>query len=120
MKTCDIVKENIKTFADFKPLNEAELRATEKARAIIREVRQIPCTACSYCTEVCPKHIPVPELFKTYNKLLGAKISRAEAKDSFPKDKPAAAECIKCGKCEGVCPQGIEIRKQLEKIAKIG
>lgn len=31
----------------------------------------------------------------------------------------SAAECIKCGKCESVCPQHIKIRENLEKIAKI-
>ena len=29
---------------------------------------------------------------------------------------PASA-CLKCGKCEKVCPQHLEIRKLLEKVA---
>ena len=29
-----------------------------------------------------------------------------------------AAECIKCGKCEEVCPQHIHIREELERVAK--
>ena len=119
MGNTDMVKENVNTFLNFTPLNADEIRATDKARAIIREVRQIPCTACGYCTEVCPKKIPIPELFRSYNKVLAAKITRQEAKESFPKDKPSASECISCGKCESVCPQGIDIRKKLEKIAKI-
>ena len=28
-----------------------------------------------------------------------------------------AVECIKCGKCEEVCPQHISIREELEKVA---
>ena len=31
--------------------------------------------------------------------------------------KPAA-ECIKCGKCEQVCPQHISMRSELEKVAE--
>ena len=31
--------------------------------------------------------------------------------------KRSAAECIKCGKCESVCPQHIQIRDELVKVA---
>jgi hypothetical protein len=32
--------------------------------------------------------------------------------------KKKAAECVKCGACEKVCPQHIKIREELEKVAK--
>ena len=32
--------------------------------------------------------------------------------------KARATECIKCGACEGVCPQHIKIREELEKVAE--
>ncbi|MBD9164790.1 4Fe-4S dicluster domain-containing protein [Blautia sp.] len=32
-------------------------------------------------------------------------------------DKKSANECVKCGKCEEVCPQYIKIRDELEKVA---
>lgn len=119
MGSTDMMQDNINTFSAFVPLNEDEFHAVERARAIIREVRQIPCTGCGYCTEVCPQNIPIPQLFSVYNQVLAAKITRGEAKDRFPKDAGFASDCVKCGACEKVCPQNIEIRKQLETIAKI-
>ena len=31
--------------------------------------------------------------------------------------RKSATECVKCGKCEEVCPQHIKIRDELEKVA---
>ena len=117
MGSMDMMNDNISTFSPFVPLSEAELRATDKAREIIRKVRQIPCTGCRYCTEVCPKSIPIPEIFAGYNKYLAAKITKKDAKASFPAEHPAT-DCIKCGKCEKICPQNIGIRDMLEEISK--
>ena len=119
MGNTDMMQDNIHTFSNFVPLNGQELAATDRAREIIREVRQIPCTGCSYCTEVCPQRIPIPDLFAVYNKVLAAKITRGEAKEQFPTEGGLAGDCVKCGACENVCPQNIEIKAILEKISKI-
>ena len=97
--------------------SEEEFKMLSKAREIIREARQIPCTACRYCTEGCPKSIPIPEAFAAYNKYLAAKITRRDAKALIP-TTPPLSDCIKCGRCEELCPQGIEIRARLEEILK--
>lgn len=119
MGSMDMMTDNLNTFSPFVPFSDEEFEATDRVREIVREVSQIPCTACAYCTEVCPKNIPIPTLFATYNKVLSAKITGGEAKESFPKDKGQASDCIKCGKCEKICPQNINIKEQLEKIAKL-
>ena len=118
MGSMEMMTDNIKTFTNFVPLNEREMEATAKAREIIRQVRQIPCTNCRYCTEVCPKEIPIPEIFTQYNSFLAAKTSKNEAKSNLPTDKPQAGDCIVCGACEKICPQMIHIRKHLETISK--
>ena len=114
-----MMQDNIATFRDPLPLGEEERAALVRVREIIREARQIPCTACNYCADVCPKNIPISALFSVYNRLNGAKISRGEAKRSFPKDGATAGDCIGCGACEQICPQSIAIREHLAKIAKL-
>ena len=113
MGNMDMMRDNIGTMSDFVPLNNKELKACDSVREIIRELKRIPCTKCNYCADVCPKNIPISDIFAVYNQYLSAEISRDTAKDSLP-DGVGAADCIKCGKCEGVCPQNIKIREQLE------
>lgn len=119
MGNMDMIQDNINSFADFVPFSEEEFKAIDRVREIIRQVRQIPCTRCNYCTEVCPKNIPIPENFSVYNKFLSAKITKGEAKNSLPRDGAVAADCIKCGKCEKICPQNISIKQHLENISKM-
>ncbi len=118
MGNMDMMTDNLKTFSDFVPLNDKELEATDRVRQIIRASRQIPCTKCNYCAEVCPQNVPISELFAVYNAFLTAKITAEQAKETFPKDV-CAGDCIRCGKCEEICPQNIGIRGHLEDISKL-
>ncbi|MBM6838768.1 4Fe-4S dicluster domain-containing protein, partial [Clostridium saudiense] len=34
-------------------------------------------------------------------------------------EKSKATSCIKCGKCEKLCPQNIKIREKLEEVADV-
>lgn len=119
MGDMQMMQDNIHTFSPFVPLSEEELAVTDRAREWIRQARQIPCTKCNYCAEVCPANIPISELFSVYNRFLAAKITKDEAKEMFPKDTALASDCLQCGKCENICPQNIGIREQLERIAKM-
>ena len=38
--------------------------------------------------------------------------------DIHTKENNKASNCIKCGQCEGVCPQHLPIRDYLEEVAK--
>lgn len=119
MGDMQMMQDNIHTFSPFIPLNEEELTVTDRAREWIRQARQIPCTKCNYCAEVCPANIPISKLFAVYNRFLTAQITKDEAKALFPQDAALASACLKCGKCESICPQNIAIRQQLEKIAEM-
>lgn len=118
MGNMDMVESNIRIMHPFVPLTERELEATDNVREIIRQYNQIPCTKCNYCAEVCPKHIPISDLFAVYNEYALAKMTRGEMKQQLLSFENQAGDCIACGKCEKICPQNIEIRQRLQQLAK--
>ena len=119
MSTPEQVQDNISFMKDFKPLGETELAAIAKVQEIFRSKNLIPCTGCRYCTDGCPKQIAIPELFATMN---AKQIHHDWHTDYYynavyalPGHK--ASDCVKCGKCESVCPQHLPIRQLLETVA---
>ncbi len=75
------------------------------------------CTGCGYCRQ-CPKGIEIPKYMDAYNmKILGRSLwPRLE--DYWCISVTKATECIKCGKCEGLCTQHLPIMKRLAEIRK--
>ena len=117
MGNMDMMRDNIASMKNFVPLDAAELRATDRVRELIREYKRIPCTGCDYCAGQCPKQIPISKIFAEYNKYLSANCSRESAKTALHGIIESAEECIGCGGCERICPQGIKIREQLKRIS---
>lgn len=118
MGNMDMMNDNIDTMSDFIPFSDKEFEIADNIKKIILEVRQIQCTKCNYCSDVCPNNISVSEIFAVYNDYLGDRLSREEAKKSLPYDITQPLNCIKCGECEKVCPQNISIRNNFEKMKK--
>ncbi len=119
MGNMDMINDNIKTMKNLVPLGDEELEIFDRVREIIREVKQLPCTKCNYCAEVCPSNIPISQIFSVYNSFLAAKISREETRKKLMSHRDNIANCVKCGKCESNCPQSIKIREELEKIGRL-
>ncbi|MBE5830131.1 MAG: Fe-S oxidoreductase [Butyrivibrio sp.] len=115
------MKDNVSFMKDFKPLDEAEMGAVAKVTGIYKGLDVIPCTACHYCVEEnhCPMSIKIPELFaclntkKIFNDWNQNMYYNALTTDGAGK----ASDCIGCGGCESVCPQHLEIRDLLTKVA---
>lgn len=120
MSSLEQVRDNISFMADFKPLNETELAAVRKVQEIFHSKHLIPCTACRYCTDGCPQHISIPDLFAIMNtkQLYHDWNADYYYEDVHTGPGRKASDCLKCGKCEKVCPQHLPIRKLLEDVAK--
>lgn len=119
MSTLGQMKENVSFMKDFEPLTEREREATEKVAAIIKSKNLIPCTACRYCVEGCPKNISIPDLFSLLNSKRHFNNWNADFyyNTVHTLNKGKASDCIKCGKCENICPQGLKIRELLVEVA---
>ena len=120
MSNMEQMKDNLSYMHDFKPLNETELAAVNKVQEIFHKMNMIPCTACRYCVEGCPKQISIPDLFAIMNIKQLHHDWNADYYYEEVHTAPGrrASDCLKCGKCEKICPQHLPIRKLLEEVAK--
>lgn len=121
MSNMEQMQDNLSYMKDFQPLDDQEHAALRKVVDVFHETEMIPCTACHYCIEEnhCPRNIRIPDMFALMNSktvfhdwnadfYYGVQTSDGHGK---------ASDCIKCGRCEKVCPQHLEIRDLLTKVA---
>ena len=115
MSTYEQVVDNINSFNNFKVLSEEEKQVVNKARDLIKSKVKIGCTACNYCMP-CPRGVKIPSNFRLWNTFGMYKNSSARWEYNNMKGEEKASNCIKCGACEKLCPQHLEIRKNLSML----
>ncbi len=115
------MNDNISYMRDFVPLSPDEESVIERAAKIIKSSIAIPCTACRYCVEDCPKKIAIPDYFAIYNNLKRFGESQGMVARTYygnlTEEHGKASDCVKCGRCEKRCPQKLPIRTLLESIS---
>ena len=119
MSTYEQVEDNLNTFNNLEDLTKQELDTIEQVAKNIKERTKNGCTACRYCMP-CPVGVDIPGNFSVWNtyykyqtqQSVGWTIRQIKANNGL------ATKCVECGKCESVCPQHIEIRKDLKTLSE--
>lgn len=123
MNDAEQIKENCRVASESLP---DSLTAEEKAlygrvlKAINKKIR-IGCTGCGYC-QPCPHGVDIPTCFASYNMSYTDSYINALREyfmcTALRNARSGAGSCTRCGKCEQICPQHIEIRKELQRVKK--
>lgn len=116
------MQDNLRCMKDFAGLSAEQKKTIAQAQKALAEIPLIPCTTCNYCAKVCPNEIGISGSFTAKNiYTLFGNLDAAKHQEGWlvgGHGRRQAVECVKCGKCEEVCPQHIHIREELEKVAE--
>jgi predicted aldo/keto reductase-like oxidoreductase len=90
-------------------------------KSIFAESFKVKCTGCNYCLP-CPVEIDIPTRLAAYNTsyaqgYFAGLTMYVTAMGVMSRNPVSVHLCNGCGKCEKNCPQNIEIRKELKKVA---
>ena len=121
MSTLEQVQDNCRAFRDFKPLDDGELAAIDRARAALKEGGAVQCTSCDYCAKVCPLNIGISQSLAVLNHYINYGDAASAGYQMgfvvrFNAGKNMITECIRCGACEDACPQNLPILEYFDRI----
>lgn len=123
MNSMEMLKENIRIANSVRAgeLTKKDAVFYHNMRRAINERMKVPCTGCGYC-QPCPVGVDIPGAFRCYNVCYTDNYFTGLREyvmcTTLRAKRTNASLCIKCGKCEKHCPQGIAIRKELREVVK--
>ena len=112
------LEENVRIFSERKVLPPDQFKAVIAVGDRIVNTIGVPCTACCYCMDKCPRNLSIPSLLARYNEYIVSKDGGIVPgkMNSLPEEKRPGA-CIGCRNCEKLCPQQIKISEILKDFA---
>lgn len=118
MSTFEQVRENVES-ADRSGINmltDQELRLIKEVTRKYKKLGSVACTGCRYC-QPCPEGVNIPEIFALYNQFYIEDRNEEVKKKYWEHITPEsqAKRCARCGKCEELCPQHLQIRDILSR-----
>ena len=120
MNSTEMVKENLRIAdeACVGALSPDQTALIECVKKEIAKSMKVGCTGCGYCMP-CPNKVDIPMAFHAYNAKYteGKRSGMKEYLQSTAMrgETTSASQCIGCGRCEKLCPQGIPIREMLRE-----
>ena len=114
--TIEQMRQNAAAFKANRPFSDAERAALDEALDALRAVPTIPCTNCGYCLKGCPQQVAIPIIMMLLNlETMTGNNAFSKHNYSWQAEPGKASDCIECGACEAICPQGIPIIEHLRE-----
>ncbi len=125
------LQENLRTYAPFEPLSDAENELLlGPVTEVLASADYIQCTTCQYCMP-CPYGLDIPGTFAHYNACVSDgdllesssdpdyKSARRAFLVGYDRSVPRlrqAAMCTECQQCVPKCPQNIDIPAEMRRV----
>jgi predicted aldo/keto reductase-like oxidoreductase len=99
-----------------KEWTDQDEKTIQLVSSLIRGKKRVDCTSCNYCMP-CPEGVNIPRNFSLYNDYHMLNDPAAKLRyQRLLSDTSKASNCIECGQCEPLCPQGIPIMAELAHV----
>lgn len=124
MGSINMVEENVKVASLLGALNDEERQIIDQMLEENKRLADLYCTGCNYCMP-CPTGVNIPLNFQimNYHRVYGlteyakSQYARIGIDDNMSGGK--AEDCTECGTCVPLCPQNLDIIKQLRETAEV-
>jgi predicted aldo/keto reductase-like oxidoreductase len=115
--------ENLQLASAIEVENLPDLNIYSKVVSSINHTVKVPCTGCGYCMP-CPNGVDIPTCFAAYNETYtqgfgeGMRHYFMSTGALTAQQQSNASKCVRCGRCEKHCPQGIAIMDDLKAVTR--